>query len=48
MQSLRTFLSEKNKHFGFRFSLENFARYNDIKVLPLYAVSNFLRRYHTL
>jgi len=43
MQSLRTFLSEKNKHFGFRFSLENFARYDDIKVLPLYAVSNFVR-----
>ncbi len=43
MQSLRTFLSEKNKPFGFRFSLENFARYDDIKVLPLYAVSNFVR-----
>jgi uncharacterized protein len=43
MQSLRVFLAEKNQSFGYRFSLENFAAYQDIKVYPLYAVSNFVR-----
>ncbi len=42
MQSLRQFLKEKNKAFGYRFSLENFSEYGDIKSLPLYAVSNFV------
>lgn len=42
MQSLRQFLKEKNKPFGYRFSLENFSEYSDIKSLPLYAVSNFV------
>jgi hypothetical protein len=41
MQSLRVFLSEKKQTHGYRFSIENFAEYQDIKVLPLYAVSNF-------
>jgi hypothetical protein len=41
MQSLRQFLKEKNKTYGYRFSLENFSEYNDIKSFPLYAVSNF-------
>jgi predicted AAA+ superfamily ATPase len=41
MQSLRVFLSEKKQTHGYRFSMENFAEYQDIKVLPLYAVSNF-------
>ncbi len=40
MQSLRQFLKEKNKPFGYRFSLENFSAFEDIKVIPLYAVSN--------
>ncbi|MEI6411554.1 MAG: AAA family ATPase [Bacteroidota bacterium] len=40
MQSLRQFLKEKNKSFGYRFSLENFSFYNYVKVMPLYAVSN--------
>ena len=40
MQSLRQFLKEKKKLFGYRFSLENFSEYEDIKSLPLYAVSN--------
>ncbi len=40
MQSLRQFLKEKNKLCGYRFSLENFSEYEDIKSLPLYAVSN--------
>ncbi|MFM2394564.1 MAG: hypothetical protein RLZZ546_2546, partial [Bacteroidota bacterium] len=40
MQSLRIFLNEKQIDFGYRFSLENFSKYEDIKVMPLYAVSN--------
>ena len=43
MQSLRQFLKEKNKPFGYRFSLENFSEYQDVKVMPLYAVSNFVQ-----
>jgi len=43
MQSLRVFLSEKKQTHGYRFSLENFAEYQDIKVFPLYAVSNFAK-----
>lgn len=43
MQSLRQFLKEKNKPFGYRFSLENFSEYQDVKVMPLYAVSNFMQ-----
>lgn len=39
MQSLRQFLKEKNKPFGYRFSLENYSQYQDIRSLPLYAVS---------
>jgi uncharacterized protein len=40
MQSLRIFLKEKNKPYGYRFSLENFSAYEDVKTYPLYAVSN--------
>jgi len=40
MQSLRQFLKEKKKKFGYRFSLENFSEYEDIKSIPLYAVSS--------
>ncbi len=43
MQSLRQFLREKNKPFGYRFSLENFSEYEGVKVMPLYAVSNLER-----
>jgi len=43
MQSLRQFLKEKNKPFGYRFSLENFSAFEDIQVMPLYAVSNLER-----
>lgn len=39
MQSLRQFLKEKGGPFGYRFSLENFSEYADIKSVPLYAVS---------
>ncbi|MCF8244350.1 MAG: AAA family ATPase [Saprospiraceae bacterium] len=42
MQSLRHFLKEKGKPFGYRFSLENFSEYGDIKSFPLYAVSNLV------
>ena len=40
MQSLRVFLNEKQLHFGVRTSMENFARYDNIRVYPLYAISN--------
>jgi hypothetical protein len=43
MQSLRQFLTEKKNPFGFRFSLENYSAYENIKTMPLYAVSNFLK-----
>jgi predicted AAA+ superfamily ATPase len=42
MQSLFLFLKEKNKSSGVRFSLENFAAYDQIRVFPLYAVSNLV------
>ena len=44
MQSLRAFIQEKSTPFGYRFSTENFASYENIKVFPLYAVSNFVRK----
>lgn len=44
MQSLRIFLAEKKQTHGYRFSLENFAEYQDIKVFPLYAVSSFVKK----
>jgi uncharacterized protein len=39
MQSLFLFLSEKKVPFGVRFSLENYATYENIRVYPIYAVS---------
>jgi predicted AAA+ superfamily ATPase len=42
MQSLFLFLKEKNKSSGIRFSLENFAVYDQVLVFPLYAVSNLV------
>ena len=42
MQSLRWFMKEKGIDMGIRTSLENFARYENIKVYPLYAISNVL------
>lgn len=42
MQSLFLFLKEKNKPTGIRFSLENFAVYDQVRVFPLYAVSNLV------
>lgn len=39
MQSLHLFLKEKKIEEGIRFSLENFGNYQNIKTIPLYAVS---------
>lgn len=43
MQSLRSFMSEKNSKLGLRLSLENFGTYGDIQVIPLYAAGTILR-----
>jgi len=40
MQSMHQFLLEKNKGKGFRLSMENFASFGKIEVIPLYAISN--------
>lgn len=42
MQSLFLFLKEKNRTCGIRFSLENFSVYDQVRVFPLYAVSNLV------
>ena len=41
MQSLRQFIKEKQSPHGIRMSLEPFAQYEDIVVVPLYAVANW-------
>ena len=38
MQSMHLFMKEKNSKVGIRTSLENFAVYDKIKVVPLYAI----------
>jgi len=43
MQSLRLFMKEKNINKGIRTSLENFRRYENIDVYPLYAIGNVVR-----
>jgi predicted AAA+ superfamily ATPase len=43
MQSLRLFMKEKHIPRGVRTSLENFNRYGDIDVYPLYAIGNLAR-----
>ena len=43
MQSLRLFMKEKHIERGIRTSLENFGRYEDIDVYPLYAIGNVAR-----
>lgn len=40
MQSLHLFLEKKELPFGVRTSSENFAAYDNIKVIPLYAIGN--------
>ena len=43
MQSLRWFMAEKNIDKGIRTSLENFVHYENIDVIPMYAISNLFR-----
>jgi predicted AAA+ superfamily ATPase len=43
MQSLYLFMAEKKAPLGIRFSLENYSSYENIKVLPLYGVSDFVK-----
>jgi len=43
MQSLRLFMKEKHIERGIRTSLENFGRYEDIDIYPLYAIGNIIR-----
>lgn len=43
MQSMHLFLKEKQSEYGIRASLENFAQYDKIKVIPLYAVGRIPR-----
>jgi predicted AAA+ superfamily ATPase len=40
MQSMWTFMQEKNVNYGIRTSLENFGKYQNITVYPLYAIGN--------
>jgi hypothetical protein len=40
MQSLHKFIAETNTPKGLRLSMENFASYDKIEVIPLYAISN--------
>jgi predicted AAA+ superfamily ATPase len=40
MQSMHLFLKEKQSECGIRTSLENFAQYDKIRVVPLYAIGN--------
>lgn len=42
MQSLRLFMDLKKSKYGIRTSLENFSKYENIKVYPIYAISNIL------
>ena len=42
MQSLRLFMKEKHIERGVRTSLENFGRYEDIDIYPLYAIGNIM------
>jgi uncharacterized protein len=43
MQSLFIFLDTKKQNIGIRTSLENFAKYDNICVYPLYAIENILK-----
>jgi len=42
MQSMHQFLAEKNKAKGVRLSMENFASFDKIDIIPLYAISNLI------
>ena len=43
MQNLRLFIKEKRIKKGIRTSLENFGRYENIDIYPLYAIGNVVR-----
>ena len=43
MQSLRIFIEEKKLNLGIRTSLENFGKYENIEVYPMYAISNLIK-----
>ncbi len=40
MQSMYLFMEEKKSRYGVRLSLENFAEFDKVRVIPLYAASN--------
>ncbi|NBX87514.1 MAG: DUF4143 domain-containing protein, partial [Bacteroidetes bacterium] len=40
MQSMFLFMDEKKSDWGVRLSLENFTEFDQVKVMPLYAVFN--------
>jgi len=42
MQSMRLFLEEKKSSFGIRTSLENYGELPGIKIIPLYAIGDFV------
>ncbi|MCL2435619.1 MAG: AAA family ATPase [Lentimicrobiaceae bacterium] len=44
MQSMNLFLKEKQLEYGVRTSLENFSQYDKIKVYPLYAIGNLMKK----
>jgi len=44
MQSLHLFLKEKKSEYGIRTSLENFCKYDKIRVYPLYAIENLVNQ----
>lgn len=43
MQSLHLFMEEKKLDYGIRISLENFCKYEKIRVCPMYAIKNIIR-----
>ena len=43
MQSLRSFMTEKNSRLGIRLSMENFGIYKNIQIIPLYAAGFVLK-----
>jgi predicted AAA+ superfamily ATPase len=43
MQSLHLFMNEKQSEYGIRTSLENFSKYDKIRVYPLYAIGQIMK-----
>jgi predicted AAA+ superfamily ATPase len=44
MQSMWMFMKEKNSRYGIRTSLENFCKYQNIFIYPLYAIGNIVKK----